>query len=88
MTTGRSITDLQTLRRFLGVCTLLNFGMLTLATGVLLAAGGPIASLHSRWFGLPEATLSVMYFSFLAGYKLLILGFNLVPYLALRCVDR
>lgn len=72
------------LANFLGWCTLLNLGMLVLTTIVLVAGHTSIARIHSRWFNLPPSEVSTLYFNYLANYKILILVFNLMPYLALR----
>jgi hypothetical protein len=72
------------LANFLGWCTLLNFGLLILASVALMVASKPILAIHGRLMELEPAELSTAYFHYLANYKILILMFNLVPYLALR----
>jgi hypothetical protein len=72
------------LANFLGWCTLLNFGLLILASLALLLARKPISAIHGRLMGLESNELSKAYFSYLANYKILILAFNLAPYVALR----
>ena len=69
---------------FLGWCTLINFGILLLSTLALVACGGFVTNLHGKWFQVEHAELRKSYFRYLANYKLLVLVFNLVPYLALR----
>tara|TARA_B100002003_G_scaffold78069_1_gene73067 strand:- start:284 stop:469 length:186 start_codon:yes stop_codon:yes gene_type:complete len=44
---------------------------------------GLIQGMHTRMFGLSEEDLSRAYFQYVAQYKIAILVFNLVPYLAL-----
>ena len=72
------------LANFLGWCTLLNFALLIVATMAIVMARQPIAAIHGRMMGLDANDLSKAYFSYVANYKLLIVFFNLVPYLALR----
>ena len=43
-----------------------------------------ITRLHSRMFGVNENEIPALYFQYLGYYKLLILIFNLVPYIAMK----
>jgi len=43
-----------------------------------------IKVIHSRLMATNTTGLNMLYFNFLANYKVLILMFNLVPYFALR----
>ena len=75
---------LTEIANFLGWCTLLDFGLLILATLALAIAHEPVSKLHGKWFHMEPADLSRAYFGFLANFKILVIVFNLVPYLALR----
>jgi hypothetical protein len=74
------------IREILGWSTLLNIGVLLFSSLTLAIAGPPIKRIHAKMFGLSEEDLSRAYFQYLAQYKIAILIFNLVPYLALRIV--
>jgi hypothetical protein len=78
--------SLQTARAVLAWCTVLNLGLLVLASLAVTVVGGPIRQLHAKMFGLSEDDLSRAYFQYLAHYKIAIFVFNLAPYLALRIV--
>lgn len=78
--------SVQTLREFLGWCTVMNVVLLLLASLILMAAGGPVRRIHGRISGLSDDDLSRAYFQYLGQYKIAILVFNLVPYLALHMV--
>ena len=41
---------------------------------------------HSRWFGIPVERFDAIHYAAMAGFKLGIILFNLVPYFALRIV--
>ncbi|QDV47646.1 hypothetical protein Enr13x_75570 [Stieleria neptunia] len=82
------MTSLEVLLAALGWCTLMNLGMLTVTTLLLVVWGEAIGRLHQRWFRLEKRELQREYFRYLANYKLLLLVFNLVPYLALRLAMR
>ena len=76
--------SLHSLRGFLGWCTVINMGMLILATLALVTMRGWMSGVHARMSGLDETDLSRAYFQYLAQYKIAIFVFNLVPYIALR----
>jgi hypothetical protein len=78
--------SLETIANFLGWCSLINIGILLFTTLMIKAFMGPVAKLHSNIFGVPESELPMTYYWYLALYKIAILVFNLVPYLALRII--
>ncbi len=78
-----TLSELTTL---LAWCSAINITLLVLATLILTALRQPIMALHGKLFGLNEQELQRAYFQYLGHYKILIIVFNLVPYLVLRCV--
>ena len=76
----------EQLTAFLGWCTAINVGVLLLATLMLILMKDFTARVHGALFPLPRQVLEEQYFQYLAQYKILILVFNLVPYLALRLI--
>ncbi|MFK7733726.1 MAG: DUF6868 family protein [Pseudomonadales bacterium] len=81
--------NISTVTEFLGWCTVLNYGILTLSTIMLVTKTGNWAKgIHSKLFSIPTENLNPMYFNFLANYKLAIFVFNLVPYIALKIVGQ
>jgi hypothetical protein len=77
------MSSLETLRAFLGWCTVLNLGILLIAGIVAGPMRGVVSGIHAKMYGLGEADLSRAYFQYLAHYKTAIFVFNLVPYIAL-----
>ena len=75
--------DISTLRWFFFWCSLLNYLLLGVMFAVYIFAGDRIYSLHNRWFTLDREIFSVAMYFFLGFYKLFILIFCLVPWLAL-----
>jgi len=71
---------------FLGWATLINIVFLALLTVSLIIAQEFVAKTHAKLFSMDQATLKSQYFHFLSNYKLLIMVFNLAPYLALRII--
>ena len=78
------MVSIDTVREFFGWCTVINIGILLIATIFIAFARGTISTIHSRLFKLSDTDLSHAYFQFLGQYKLAIYVFNLVPYITLR----
>ena len=78
--------DIDTLITFFGWCSLINIAVLVLSMLVLLIFRKPIAQIHSRLFGLEPEALPPVYMHYIGSYKLLILMFNLVPYVSLQLI--
>ena len=78
--------NVDMVREFLGWCTVINFGLLVFSTVLLLACRDAVTKIHGRMFGLEEATVRESYIRLLAQYKIAVVTFNFVPYLALRIV--
>lgn len=79
--------NLTVLTAFLGWCSVINIAILLFSTIVLAIWGDFAKSLHAKLFGINPSDMDLVYFKYLAYYKLLILVFNLVPYFALRLIN-
>lgn len=79
--------SLETVTAFLGWCSVINIGVLVVAALVIVAMRESMSKMHGSMFGLEQAELSSAYFQYLANYKIAIIIFNLVPYLALRIIS-
>jgi hypothetical protein len=75
--------DINTLRTFFLWCTVVNGGLLILSSLFLMLAGDLVFRLHRRWFPLPRETFNALIYGFLGFYKIMVITFNLVPYVAL-----
>jgi hypothetical protein len=64
----------------------INIGLLLFTTGFLMVSGDWVSRVHARLFGLNPTELSPIYFQYLANYKIAVLIFNLVPYIALKLI--
>ena len=78
------MSSIETLTTFFGWCSVLNLGMLSLATLAVVLMRDMMFSIHGKIFGLGETDLSRAYFQYLAQYKIAVIVFNLVPYVALK----
>ena len=75
--------DVSTLRLFFFWCALLNYLALGAMAAVFVFAGDRIFALHRRWFALERESFEAAFYFFLGFYKICILVFCLVPWLAL-----
>jgi len=69
---------------FFGWCAVLNIALLSFSTLLFLFLKEQISTIHSRLFGVTQARLRLLYIQFLGYYKLAIIMFNLIPYIALK----
>ena len=78
--------NIQILTSFFMWCTIINGSLLILSTIMIIPAEDLIYRIHSKWFSFPRETFNVAIYSFLGLYKIAILVFNLVPWIALLII--
>lgn len=78
--------DIQTIRAFFMWCTIVNAALLIWSFLVCAYAGDRIYRMHGKWFPMPRETFNVAIYSFIGLYKVLVIVFNAVPYIALLIV--
>ena len=78
--------DIETARAFFMWCTIINVALLIFSFLILAFARDWVYRAHSRLFPMPREAFNVVVYSFLGLYKVLVITFNLVPYLALSIV--
>jgi len=76
-----------TLRDFLKWCAIINVILLLFSSLMLMALGDFIYAVHGQFFHMTKETFNVVIYSLLGGYKILILLFNFIPYVALQIVE-
>lgn len=76
--------DIGNLTAVFGWMTAINFALLACAALAMLAIRDFAARLHGRLFGIDTGDVNRAIYGWLGTYKVLIIVFNLVPYLALR----
>ena len=67
-------------------CTLINYGVLLMWFLFFMRAHDWMHQFHGRWFHLPVEQFDALHYAGMALYKIGILLFNLVPYIALHIV--
>ena len=78
--------DIDTVRAFFMWCTIINGGLLILSSLICACAGDWVHRRHSKWFPMSREAFNVAIYSFIGLYKIFVLVFNLVPYVALLIV--
>ena len=76
--------SMETLRHFFAWCTVINYVVLIIWFLAIVFARAPISRLHGRFFDLPADKFNSINYLGISFYKIGVLLFNLVPYLALR----
>ena len=77
------LMDIQKLTSFLLGCLLINVTLLIFSTIIITCCKTFIYRIHSKLFSIKNETLDILLYAFLGIYKLLIIVFNLVPYIVL-----
>ena len=78
--------DVETLRAFFMWCTIINVVLMCISFIFCAFTGGFVYRMHGKWFPMSRETLTVVLYSYMGIYKIFIIMFNLVPYLALLIV--
>lgn len=81
------MTEIETIGIFVGWCSLINLALLILTSICIVSLRGFVSKIHSKMFGINESDLGPAYFRYLGQYKIAIIGFNLVPYIALKIMS-
>ncbi len=74
--------DVPAIRDFLLWCTVINLGILVYWWLMFTFAHDWIKRFHGRWFKVSREQFDAIHYAGMAGFKILIFVFNLVPYLA------
>ena len=75
---------LGTVTEFFGWCLLINLGLMVVTMLALMLMRGTISRIHAGIFNLSEADMKIEYVRYLSNFKILVIVFNLAPYIALK----
>ena len=76
----------DTLREFLGWCSVINIALLLYWWLLFMLAHDWVYRLHTKWFKLSPEKFDGLHYSAMAFYKLIVIVFNIIPYIALRII--
>jgi hypothetical protein len=77
---------LETIRAVVAWCSVINLGLLLLWVLFIWLFNDWIYRLHSKWIQISKEQFNAMHYGGMGLFKMGILLFNLVPYLAMRIV--
>ncbi len=78
--------NLETIRDMLAWCAVIDIAILLVWWGCFATARGWMQGLHARWFPMSEERFVAIHYAGMAAFKIGMLVFHLIPYLALRIV--
>ena len=78
--------DIQTLTSFFMWCTIINSGMLVFLALIYMLAPNLAYRLQSKFIPISRETFDVVFYSFMGLFKVIVLVFNVVPWIALLII--
>ena len=78
--------DIQTLTKFFMWCTILNVGLLTLSSIMCVCFADFSYQMNNRFFSISREAFNVVLVGFIGIFKLVVIVFSVVPYIALLIV--
>ncbi|MFC1761149.1 DUF6868 family protein [Planctomycetota bacterium] len=78
--------DLTTVKAFFMWCTVMNTGLLIFSSIVCIFCSDFSYRMNNRFFSISREAFNTLVCSFIAVLKLVVIVFNLVPYLALAII--
>ncbi len=79
--------NIEQLTEFFKWMTIINIGLLLFSTFAVMAFKSLMMSIHSKMFGVSETQMTVAVYAYLGLFKVLIIVFNIVPYIALLMIN-
>ena len=78
--------DIDSIRAFFMWCTILNVALLLFSSLACIFFGDFSYRMNHKFFSISRQEFNIMLVSFIGLYKLLVLVFSLIPYIALVIV--
>ena len=78
--------NIETLTAFFGWCTFLNVLLLIFWSLICVFAADWVYRAHSKWFSISRESFNITIYAFVGFHKILIIVFNIIPYLALSII--
>jgi len=80
--------DISTLTNFFMWCVIINGGMYVLSVLACITMSDFMFSLHGKWFNIKREFFNMVLYSYIALYKILLIIFCVVPYIALLVIRK
>lgn len=78
--------DIQTLTSFFMWCSIINIGMLFFLALIYMLAPNLVFQLQSKFIPISRETFDIVFYSFIGFFKVVVLVFNVVPWIALLII--
>jgi len=78
--------DIHTLTSFFMWCTIINFGFLLFLALVFMLAPNLTYKIQSRFIPISRETFNIVFYSFIGLFKVVVLVFNVVPWIVLLII--
>jgi len=78
---------IETVRSFLGWCSVINMGLLLYWYLFIMFAHGWVYRVHNKWFKIPVDKFDTVHYAGMMYFKIAIIVFIIVPYFALCIID-
>ena len=78
--------NIETLTSFFMWCSIINLGLFTLWIVCFKCAPDWTYRMQRMWFPISRETYQTVVYAFLASFKIVVLVFNVVPWVALRII--
>ncbi len=79
--------DITTVRAFFMWCTIINVALLGLCCLVRAFLSDLSYRMNNRMFSISRETFNVAFLSFIGLFKIFVIVFNIVPYIALLIIE-
>ena len=76
----------ENIQKFLGWCSVINIGFLIYWILALTLGNEFVFQIHTCWFDIPHDRFNEIHYTMMGYYKLMVILFNVTPYLVLRFV--
>jgi hypothetical protein len=78
--------DIAIIKAFFMWCTIINGALMIFTFLICIFAREWAYSMHSKWFPISREAFNVAIYCFLGLYKMFVIVFNLVPFIALAII--
>ena len=75
--------DLEKLTELFKWMTIINVGLLVFSSFSIMLLRNILCKMHAKLFGIEEDQVAVVAYGYLGMFKILVIVFNIVPYIAL-----
>ncbi|MHC4288828.1 MAG: DUF6868 family protein [Planctomycetota bacterium] len=75
-------------REMLGWCTVINIALMIFSFVLICALRSFVYKMHTKWFPMSEQVFNAIVYSYLGLYKICIIVFNIIPWIALSIMGQ